>query len=105
MIWLLVTLAMAVAPHLGELPIWLTLLFYALIGLRGFIATRNRSLPPRWLLLPLALLVGAGVMIEYRTLLGRDAGIALLTAMTFTNCWKPVVCAMGWCWCFSVICW
>lgn len=81
-IWLLVTLAMAVAPHTGELPIWLTLLFYALIGLRGFIATRNRSLPPRWLLLPLALLVGAGVMIEYRTLLGRDAGVALLTAMT-----------------------
>ena len=82
LIWLLVTLAMAVAPHAGELPVWLTPLFYAVAGWRGFIAVRNQSLPPRWLLLPLALLVGAGVLIEYRTLLGRDAGVALLTAMT-----------------------
>ena len=56
--------------------------FYAVAGWRGFIAVRNQSLPPRWLLLPLALLVGVGVLIEYRTLLGRDAGVALLTAMT-----------------------
>ena len=82
LIWLLITLAMAVAPHAGELPVWLTLLFYAVAGWRGFIAVRNQSLPPRWLLLPLALLVGVGVLIEYRTLLGRDAGVALLTAMT-----------------------
>ena len=82
LIWLLITLALAVAPHAGELPVWLTLLFYAVAGWRGVIAVRNQALPPCWLLLPLALLVGAGVLIEYRTLLGRDAGVALLTAMT-----------------------
>ncbi len=49
---------MAVAPHTGELPLWLTLLFYAMVVWRGLIVIRNQPLPPRWLLLPLALLVG-----------------------------------------------
>ncbi len=82
MLWLLATLALAVAPHTNELPLWLTLLFYAIVGWRGVIAVRGQSLPPRGWLLVIALLAGAGVLIEYRTLLGRDAGVALLTAMT-----------------------
>ena len=82
LIWLLATLGMAVAPYVSELPIWLTLLFYAMVVWRGFIALRNQPLPSRWLLLLLVLLTGAGVLMEYRTLLGRDAGVALLTAMT-----------------------
>ena len=82
LIWLLVTLALAVAPHSRELPVWLTLLFAAVIGWRGLIAVRDWPLPPRWLLLILAVLTGAGVLIDYRTLFGRDAGVALLTAMT-----------------------
>ncbi|MCC6135473.1 MAG: DUF3488 and transglutaminase-like domain-containing protein [Candidatus Contendobacter sp.] len=80
--WLLATLALAVAPHANELPLWLTPLFYAIVGWRGFIAIRGKPLPPRWLLLLVALLAGSGVLLEYRTLLGRDAGVALLTAMT-----------------------
>ena len=82
LIWLLATLGMAVAPYVSELPIWLTPLFYAMVVWRGFIALRNQPLPSRWLLLLLVLLTGAGVLMEYRTLLGRDAGVALLTAMT-----------------------
>ncbi len=80
--WLLATLVLAVAPHAQELPVWLTVLFAALAGWRGFLVFGNRALPPRWLLLLVAALAGAGVLIDYRTLLGRDAGVALLTAMT-----------------------
>ena len=80
--WLLAALALAVAPHAQELPVWLTVLFVALVGWRGFIAFRDQALPPRWLLLIVAVLAGAGVLIDYRTLFGRDAGVALLTAMT-----------------------
>jgi transglutaminase-like putative cysteine protease len=80
--WLLVTLVLAVAPHAQELPVWLTVLFALLVGWRGFIAFRDKALPPRWLLLIVAALAGAGVLIDYRTLFGRDAGVALLTAMT-----------------------
>ncbi len=82
LIWLLAALALAVAPHARELSIWLTVLFALLVGWRGFIALRDRALPPHWLLLIVAVLAGAGVLIDYRTLFGRDAGVALLTAMT-----------------------
>lgn len=80
--WLLAALALAVAPRATELSVWLSVLFAALVGWRGFIVFRNRALPPRWLLLLVATLAGAGVMIDHRTLFGRDAGVALLTAMT-----------------------
>ena len=80
--WLLTALALAVAPQTGELPMWLTVLFAVLTGWRGLLAFRDRPLPPRGLLLLVAVLAGAGVVIDYRTLFGRDAGVALLTAMT-----------------------
>jgi len=81
LIWLLAALVLAAAPHASELPIWLSVLFATVAGWRGFIALRGKSLPPRWLLLLLALLAGAGVLIDYRTLFGRDAGVALMVAM------------------------
>lgn len=80
--WLLVTLALAVVPHARELSVWLTLLFAVALSWRWLIAVRGWSLPSRWLLLAMAVLAGAGVLIDYRTLFGRDAGVALLTAMT-----------------------
>lgn len=82
LIGLVAALVLAAGPHARELPIWLTALFAAVAGWRGFIVIRNQELPPRWLLLLLAALAGAGVLLEYRTLLGRNAGVALLTAMT-----------------------
>ncbi|MBE2294709.1 MAG: DUF3488 domain-containing transglutaminase family protein [Phycisphaerales bacterium] len=81
LLWLLAALVLAVAPHATESPIWLSILFLAAVGWRAFIAWRAKSLPPRWLLLLLVLLAGAGVLIDYRTLFGRDAGVALLIAM------------------------
>ncbi len=80
--WLLVMLVLAVAPHARELPVWLIGLFVLLAGWRWLLAVRDKPLPPRWLLLILVLLVGGAVLIDYRTLLGREAGVALLTAMT-----------------------
>ena len=77
LIWLLAALVLAVAPHARELPIWLIALFAGVSGWRGYIVIRNRNLPPRWALLILAVAAGAGVLLEYRTLLGRDAGVAL----------------------------
>ncbi len=79
--WLLAALVLAAAPHAVELPVWLSALFAVVAGWRGFIALRGLSLPPRGLLLALALLAGAGVLIDYRTLFGRDAGVALMVAM------------------------
>ena len=80
--WLLVMLVLAVAPHARELPVWLIGLFVLLAGWRWLLTIGDKSLPPRWLLLILVLVAGAAVLIDYRTLFGREAGVALLTAMT-----------------------
>ena len=38
-------------------------------------------MPPRWLLLPVALLAMGGVLATYHTFFGRDAGVAMLTLL------------------------
>jgi transglutaminase-like putative cysteine protease len=80
--WLLGALALAVAPPHSELPLWLTGLFAGLLGWRGFIALRGGALPARGWVLVITVLAVTAVLIDYRTLFGRDAGITFLIAMT-----------------------
>ena len=75
--WLLATLAFAIAPHTPRLPIWITLLCLGV----GAIRLIQVRLPARWLLITLAAATAAGIYASYHTLLGRDAGVALLVAM------------------------
>jgi transglutaminase-like putative cysteine protease len=75
--WLLAALAFAIAPHTPRLPIWITLLCLG-VGATRLIQVR---LPARWLLITLAVATAAGIYASYHTLLGRDAGVALLVAM------------------------
>ncbi|HMU99897.1 MAG TPA: DUF3488 and transglutaminase-like domain-containing protein [Rhodocyclaceae bacterium] len=76
--WLIVTALAVTIPHTDELPIWLSLA--AAGGFMAAFALWRRGAPPpgRWLL-TLAVVVGcAGILVTYRTLLGRDAGVAML---------------------------
>ena len=82
LLWLTLTLTLAAAPYTHELPVWLAPAFIAIASWRGFIAFYNRPSPPRWVVLVLAVLATAGVLATYKTLFGRDAGVALLTVMT-----------------------
>jgi len=75
--WLLAALALAIAPHTPRLPGWITLLCLG-VGAMRLIEVR---LPARWLLITLAAATAAGIYASYHTLLGRDAGVALLVAM------------------------
>lgn len=61
LIWLLAALALAVAPHARELPIWLIALFAGVSGWRGYIVIRNRNLLPRCALPILAVAAGRGL--------------------------------------------
>ncbi len=81
-VWLLVALVLAVAPQIWNLSVWLTVFFMVVAAWRWWIAVGKRKLPPRWLVLGMVMLVGVGVIADHRTLFGRDAGVALLTAMT-----------------------
>lgn len=75
--WLLAAIALAIAPHTPRLPAWISLLCLG-VGAMRLIQVR---LPARWLLIILAAATAAGIYASYHTLLGRDAGVALLVAM------------------------
>lgn len=78
---LLVTCALVLLPHAGHLPIWVLPICTVLLAWRGWVTFRGNRMPPRWLLLPIAALVMAGVYLNYRTFFGREVGVAMLTLL------------------------
>ncbi|QAU33845.1 DUF3488 and transglutaminase-like domain-containing protein [Janthinobacterium sp. 17J80-10] len=78
---LLCACVLVLAPHAAQVPLWIALTAGALLLWRGWITFRGNRLPPRWLLLPLAVLAMAGVYASFRTLLGREAGVATLVLL------------------------
>lgn len=76
--WLLTAALATAAPHAWHLPAWLGLLGAALLLWRVWLWRHQLSLPPRWLLALLTLAGVAAIGWQYRTLFGRDAGVALL---------------------------
>jgi transglutaminase-like putative cysteine protease len=78
LLWLIGSLALAIAPHALRAPWWLTLLTLCLFGWRFYYSLDRAPLPSRWLVLGVAAVAMLGVWIEYRTLFGRQPGIMLL---------------------------
>mgnify|MGYP001028903764 CR=1 FL=1 len=78
---LLSACAMVLLPHFLHLTWWNSLVCGGLLLWRAWITLRGQRLPPLWLLLPLAALTMGGVYIDYRTLFGRDAGVAMLALL------------------------
>ncbi|MFN7780021.1 MAG: transglutaminaseTgpA domain-containing protein [Betaproteobacteria bacterium] len=75
---LLLATALVAAPHVEHLPLWATAVI-ALVWLwRLGLLLAQRPLPPRWLLIVLLVAVTGGVLLEFRTIAGRDAGVTLL---------------------------
>ncbi len=79
--WLLGALALVLAPNVVRLPWWLSGLWLVVAGGRWERARRHQPAVGRWTLVGLTVAVSALLLWHYGTLLGRDAGIALLTAM------------------------
>lgn len=76
--WLLVAALATAGPHVEHLPLWLSLLVGVVFAWRAWLWHSRSQLPTRW---PLALLVAgsvAGIGWQFKTLFGRDAGVALL---------------------------
>ncbi|XYJ09423.1 transglutaminase TgpA family protein [Telluria sp. B2] len=68
-------------PHTAHLPLWVSLLCGATLAWRAAITLQGKRMPPSLLLLPLAAAAMLGVMHTYQTLLGRDAGVAMLVLL------------------------
>ena len=76
--WLLAAALATVAPHAGHLPLWLTALVGAVLLWRAWLWRQNERLPTRWLLTLLVIVCSTGIGWQFRTLFGRDSGVALL---------------------------
>jgi transglutaminase-like putative cysteine protease len=74
---LLAAAGMVLAPHAGHLPWWVSASCACILAWRALITLRGTRMPPALVLLPLAVGAMAGVFITYKTLLGREAGVAM----------------------------
>lgn len=79
---LLLSILMVIAPHAAHLPPWITALCAALLAWRAYLTRLGGALPQRWLLTAITLAGAGGILIEFHTLLGREAGVALLIMLT-----------------------
>ena len=76
--WLFATALATTAPHVLHQPLWLSALAGAMLLWAAWLWWRDRRLPGRWVLIPLVGAGSAGILIEFHTLFGRDAGVAML---------------------------
>ncbi|WLI90187.1 DUF3488 and transglutaminase-like domain-containing protein [Massilia sp. R2A-15] len=72
---------LVLAPHALHLPLWVTALCATTLAWRAAITVRGTRLPPSALLLPLAVAAAGGVWLTFHTVLGREAGVALLVLL------------------------
>ena len=78
---LLAAALLVLAPHASHLPFWVSATCAVTLGWRAAITLRGTRMPPTLLLLPLAVGAMGSVYATYHTLLGRDAGVAMLVLL------------------------
>jgi transglutaminase-like putative cysteine protease len=78
---LLTACALVLAPHTLHLHGWMTATCVVLLLWRAWITFRGNRMPPRWLLLPLAMLVIFFIYRSFGTLFGREPGVALVVVL------------------------
>jgi transglutaminase-like putative cysteine protease len=72
---------LVLAPHATHLPPWVSLLCGATLAWRAGVTLLGRRMPPTIVLVPIAAAAMFGVLYSYHTLLGRDAGVAMLVLL------------------------
>ncbi|MFL9710109.1 DUF3488 and DUF4129 domain-containing transglutaminase family protein [Methylobacillus sp. Pita1] len=79
--WLLAAMLLAMALHFSHFPLWTSALILLFMAWRLLLQWRQWAMPRLLLLLPITLLGVAGIYLQYRTLFGRDASVAMLALM------------------------
>jgi protein-glutamine gamma-glutamyltransferase len=72
---------LVLAPHVAHLPAWVSLLCGATLAWRAGVTLLGRRMPSNVILVPIAAAAMFGVLHSYHTLLGRDAGVAMLVLL------------------------
>ncbi|MEJ2361551.1 MAG: DUF3488 and DUF4129 domain-containing transglutaminase family protein [Gammaproteobacteria bacterium] len=81
MYFLLAGLAVMLLPHVAHLPLWTSLTCFSLITWRLLYDLKRLPLPNRFGIYLLFALIILGVLANYFTIVGREAGTALLISM------------------------
>ena len=79
--WILGTLALILVLHIPNLPIWVVVISASFGLWRYFILRNVFSMPKLYVLAPITLLIGIGILITFGGQLGRETSIAMLIAM------------------------
>ena len=79
--WLAAALILVAAPHVQRLPVWVMILAAMLALWRLYIGSKRLPLPHKALIIAVVIVAAFGIFLNYRTLFGRDAGVALLIVM------------------------
>lgn len=77
-LFLLAVTLLAVLPHALYLPFWCTAGFAILFAWRLGLLVSGRPLPGRWIRILASLAVVGAVYAQFRTLVGQEAGVALV---------------------------
>lgn len=78
--WLMASLVMACAPIWYFLPFWVAACALSAIGWRAYLLSRGKAEPNRWVMLVLAVLLAAGILMQFRPPVGVEPMSAILTA-------------------------
>ena len=79
--WLLCTLAVVLATHAQNLPVWVIVASISFGILRYLLDKKQWPMPKIWLLLPINILMCLGILFTFKGSFGRDASLALLVVM------------------------
>jgi protein-glutamine gamma-glutamyltransferase len=79
--WLLFSLTLVMALHVQHFAIWVSVSILALGIWRYLIQYFHWQMPRIFILMPLTIFVGLGILLTYRGLFGRDASVELLAIM------------------------
>ena len=80
-LWLLAAVAWVLLPHLTVLPLWCAASVTALVAWRAWLTWRGHRLPHRFVTIALMCAAGWAVYLQYRTIFGKDAGVAFIVLL------------------------
>ncbi len=78
---LLGAVAFVLLPMLGVIPDWASGAIVLLIAWRAWLTLSGRRLPVRWLLIALMAACGTGVLVQFHTIFGKDAGVTFVVLL------------------------
>lgn len=81
MAFLLAGLAVVLLPHITHLPLWTSLTCFSVLMWRLLFDMQRLPLPNRFVIFLLFVLIVLGVLSHYLTIVGREAGTALLISL------------------------